>query len=244
MFESSKIIARFHHLYLMQALLEIQRHCNKLYSKLKHRFVILLSIRLHQLSKLKQFNRLPFGLRSNYDCRKSCYRRQQQERSMANFSQDLNQGSASKNLINDLNQLFINQTNNQSRSAVSIPMQMMLLPFITVPNQPNICSSTSNVQNGEHSANHLPQQWFDVSINKNSSDYITMMSNCQLFPSANDSSAIQLIPKQQRRHQYQQSWSISSSKEAAYNSTQQIKSYGDSQYHRKPAARDSLINYY
>lgn len=147
----SKIIARFHHLYLMQAILELQRHCSKLYVKLKHRIVFLLLKNRIALVGLRsrllgqkdyRQNDCLFGFDCN-DGRHFCDNGSDTDaRGIAcpfEFD-DLQQGNHT-NVMNDLNRLLlIGQHRPDSKrisGAISIPM--LLLPLAL---QPQPCAKT------------------------------------------------------------------------------------------------------
>lgn len=120
MFQSNKLIQRFHHLYLIQALVEIQRHCNKLYSKFKHQILYVVSKRLH-LSRLKLLKGSGRQQTLSYDD----YFYNQSDGQSGNCV-----GGIAGNIIEDLNHWLINPSQGNN---VSIPMQMLLLPFIVQP---------------------------------------------------------------------------------------------------------------
>lgn len=224
----SKLITRFHHLYLIQAIVELQRHCNKLYSSLKNKLILLISFRFHQLSRSKVLtsiigknkqnrNKSPLLSYNNcyYDRADACFENNVTSDNSNDYllnKQYCNGMVSNGKFLNDLNQLFqMNQLICEgAKSAVSIPMQMLLLPFITVQQS----SSTQN--NDTHHHNHLykaninnnnnnkhmfssaarvdgqNQQWHDVDINKttsqlNGSQYL--INGCQVVttqPKASD----------------------------------------------------------
>lgn len=120
MFQSNKLIQRFHHLYLIQALVEIQRHCNNLYLKFKHQILYVVSKRLH-LSRLKLLRGSGQQQTLGYDD----YFCNQSNGQGGNCT-----GRIAGNIIEDLNHWLINPSQGNN---VSIPMQMLLLPFIVQP---------------------------------------------------------------------------------------------------------------
>lgn len=117
----TKLIARFHHLYMIQALLEIQRHCNKLYKRLKHTIVYLVCKRLH----LNRF--LNLGEKNEEDC---CYDRDYYVNQVPNIYSD----GLTRSIFNDLDEILISKdgiTNKRGIGVESVPM--LLLPFIVQP---------------------------------------------------------------------------------------------------------------
>lgn len=169
----SKAIARFHHLYLVQVLVEIQRHCNQLYSRIKQKVLVLMSKKLHLNSKLR------FMLNSNRKSRSSNNQNAQDYYSCVNYDDYMSQhqeqipGMLSNSTLNgglfeDLNQLLLNQSKLSGNSAVSIPMQMLLLPLMvqqphglingsdvrgkkpTIANNTSHMCSSSNNNNKDH----------------------------------------------------------------------------------------------
>lgn len=122
MFQSNKLIQRFHHLYLIQAFVEIQRHCNNLYSKFKHRVLYVVGKRLH-LSRLKLLKGSAQKQAPYYD--DYFYHKHE-----ANGKSGNSAGSIASNIIEDLNHWLMNPSQG---NYVSVPMQMLLLPFIVQP---------------------------------------------------------------------------------------------------------------
>lgn len=151
MFQSN-IIAR---LYFMQAIIDIQRQCNRLYSRLKSKLILLIGFRLNQLRSLKPLTSA-FTQSSSYHHRSSvCDRQrwdQELERSKSEFEGHSNGWlgrSGTSYLVSDC-----------AKTAVSIPMQILLLPSIMVRQQQQQQQQTLNQQTPFHSSEHLTIPWF------------------------------------------------------------------------------------
>lgn len=199
----SKLIMRFHHFYLIQAIVEIQRHCNKLYTKLKHKLILLISFRFHQLSRLKvltnfrknKTNFLSYNNNDNcyYESDENCYENINNNYLMGKHC--CNEIVGNGKFFNDLNQFFqMNQTLCEgAKSAVSIPMQMLLLPFITVQASSITQSTTdqeaikinnnNNNKNMFLSSQQIKQnhhQWHDIDINNQLEGNKYLINGCQI----------------------------------------------------------------
>lgn len=120
----STIIARFHHLYLLQALIELQRVWSKLYSKLKHRVLFVVDKKLRS-DLMKTFRgKIPIRKRKIYG------------------DSELNQQpychveADQRNLYQDLNTIFTSSGQQQLTSSVSVPMQILMMPMLVQPCNP------------------------------------------------------------------------------------------------------------
>lgn len=115
----SKLAIRIHHLYLVQALVQVQRRCNLWYSRMKHKVIVLITKRL-QSSRLKVLSKLVKKQSVNHE-----------EKSHHTNSTNRHFDVKGNNIFEDLNQMWTHSC--VSNAAISIPMQMLLLPFIMQP---------------------------------------------------------------------------------------------------------------
>jgi len=164
----TRFIACLHHLYFIRALIELQRHCNKLYAKLKQEVVLLVRTRI-RLSRLKG---LGYRARdASLEERHFGYKKEQES------SQGMCKNSGNVFINKDLNSLLVaNQSYANNAAAISIPMQMFLLPFFVQPhgfadgdvkkadlahvcNQNTICDCGSNSRIMNES-----QLWHEINV--------------------------------------------------------------------------------
>lgn len=203
MFQSNKLIQRFHHIYLIQALVEIQRHCNNLFLKFKHQVLYVVRKRLH-LSRLKLLN--GSGKQKSLPYDGYIY-----DKFEFNGQSGIQDGRIAGSIMENLNQWLINphQGNN-----VSIPMQMLLLPFIIQPHgivvsgnnvtKPDSChmyrggqviNNNKSSSNNNDSSRIECQQWHGVS-NVNvcgPSNYVTLVPS-QILSAQSQTTAINEHP--------------------------------------------------
>lgn len=156
MFQKNLILRHFQHFYVIQTILELQRQCNVWYSRLKHKFVFLLQQKRSQLKGAMNKSRY---LLTHYNNRQQKHQHHQHHSlnyyndycadSVIDYDVDdggggveLNSGNNRNNpdicgqFLTDLNQMLVNGSNKSSSSPfVSIPIQMLLLPFIAVQQQ-------------------------------------------------------------------------------------------------------------
>lgn len=152
MFQTKQLVERFNHLYLLQALEEIQRRCNKLYLRLKHKVLLLATKRL-KLSKLKWLSNLNHNTITS---ERGQYYATEQYFSSASVNREFGQQHyhnhhdlqfADEKLLNgnfleDLNDLLSITTaasNGKQITNVAVPtsravsIPMLLLPYIVQP---------------------------------------------------------------------------------------------------------------
>lgn len=197
----TELVARFHHLYFIQALVDIQRRCDKLYLRLKHKFLYFVGKRLHLNRKLKWLHR----------------HQEQNHGDDYGFGQADESGGA--NILEDLNRMLRNQSQGSVR-AVSVPMQMLLLPFIavqphgsnnemkrvdTTPSGHMYFSNNNNI-NASSSKSDSSQQWHETmgtgdttsAANNNGPHYITLVPSQIITaqPQSNIQSGIQVTNEQ------------------------------------------------
>lgn len=110
--------------------MEIQRNCNKLYSNLKHRVLVLLNKRLYFRGG-KRGARGLFRLKDSDDYyaynSQNKFSKQSQQQQQQHAQQSSSFGGSVGNLFDELNDQFLM---NSPRNAISIPMQMLLFPFV------------------------------------------------------------------------------------------------------------------
>lgn len=119
MFQST-IISRFQHLYLLQAFIEIQRLWNQLYSKLKHRVLIIVDKRLR--------SNLVKSLRGKIPIRR---KRPQEDRESIEPPYEF-VVAEQRGLFQDLNTILASP-DQQQQSSVSVPMQLLMMPMLVQP---------------------------------------------------------------------------------------------------------------
>lgn len=152
MFRTSMML-RFHHLYVIQTLIEFQRQFNAWYSKLKHKFSFLLHKKLLQLNGVK--SRL-----TNNGRVASCSDDHNYEAYNETQAQHTIKSNLRGQFLTDLNQMLAHSANLNS---VSIPVQMLLLPFIPVSaeegfNQAAVATRACNINSNDNrkcTAQHL-----------------------------------------------------------------------------------------
>lgn len=170
----TKLILRLHHLYVIRYLLEIQRRCNLWYSRMKHKFVFLLNNHL----QLNGFKSLKTRISDRHNGNDSYYG----DPSLSNVTADnwANNGRSGR-FFEDLNNIIMNPGLN----AVSIPMQMLLLPFIVHPHVPQSdpITTASCHLNINKDKNDSRQQWMNEAYKNNNSVYSKSHSSITLVPS-------------------------------------------------------------
>lgn len=195
----SKLVARFHHLYMIQALLEIQRHCNTLYSRFKRKVLFIIHKKLH-LSELMLILK-PTQSKQTYQEDNCSYKPQI----------DGSYNGRASNFLENLNHL-LNDQQNPTSDAVSIPMQMLLLPFIVQPHGflANIKKPTpsSHMYNNNNNKNDS-QQWHE-NANKGKgyslNQFVTLVPS-QMISAQSQSVSISehsslMIPEQRNQIQF------------------------------------------
>lgn len=103
----SQLMKSLQDLYLIHVIFEFQRSCNRAYTKLKHNILHLLQSRLAHL-KLLGADKIRSSKRHYQD------------------HQTSNERGSSNRFMRDLNRLVVN---HQTQDSISIPIQMLLLPF-------------------------------------------------------------------------------------------------------------------
>lgn len=127
---NSNIVSRLNQLYLIQTLIELQRSCEKLYTSFKHKLLILVSKKVWR-NKLKRLQQNQRSYYTNGDDYYGCGGgefRDDKEGFEAKGREGLNNNN---NIRGALKHLFSDQ--GQDSGLISIPMQMLLLPFIVQP---------------------------------------------------------------------------------------------------------------
>lgn len=136
MFQSA-LIARFHHLYLLQTIIEIQNVWNRLYAKLKHKVLFIVDKRLR--------SNLIKSLKGKIPARRKRY---QDDRELDQQHYEF-VGNEQRNLYQDLNTI-LTSTNQQHQGSVSVPMQILMMPMLV---QPYSLGSQPNNSYPQHSVN-------------------------------------------------------------------------------------------
>lgn len=147
MFQSVSIV-RFHHLFVIQTLLGFHKQCNIWYLRLKHKLALLLNSHLRRSLTTSASNRRPQSQSSKQDYEAACYYYSGGNGGGDSFVRDhggyqqtfgRQAGEFFGQFASDLNRALINDATASGRnSSLSIPMHMLLLPFIV--HQPRVVS--------------------------------------------------------------------------------------------------------
>lgn len=141
MFDSG-LIVRIHHLYVIQTLLEFHKQCNIWYSRLKHKFAFILNKRLRLVAGIR-------SLRAKVGNKKQATRQQAHYDEQFYYDETFRCPGAGRfcgQFLTDLNQMLMGaggRANSFQNPSVSIPMQMLLLPFVV--HQPRVMSSPESL---------------------------------------------------------------------------------------------------
>lgn len=149
----TKLIARFHHLFMVQALVEIQRHCNKFYAKLKHTIAYLVCKRL----QLSGFSNLSEKNEEDY-----CYNRDYYDYQVPSVYSD----GITKSVFNDFDGILINKDGVTNKQSFVGSVPMLLLPLIV---QPHGCVR-NNVRGLDNSLSSSPTSSYHM-YNRNGSNF-------------------------------------------------------------------------
>lgn len=139
MFDSSNLMMRLHHLYIIKTILEIQRKCNLWYTRLKYKFVFSLNRRLHSIGFPVLKYKCDMDLRgdNHHHGRPRNYHFVHEQRPTTVGENLTANGDSPGKFRGDFNEYFAQQANNWLQSSIAIPtIQMLLMPMIqTSPSQ-------------------------------------------------------------------------------------------------------------
>lgn len=167
------MIKRFHHIYFIHAILEFHKVCTEMCSKLKHKLLSSLFDRSRYMSFLKTSRENDNQLRNGYQQHNRCAYEFNGMRTRALDTRGVND----ENFASDLNRLVID--NRVQHDAVSIPIQMLLFPFVI---QPKISVdnrfSESECLSDRQDAHNLRRQY--VTLIPANSHLVPTMSHAQI----------------------------------------------------------------